>query len=171
MIKYYGNIRNIGFVMNVCRKINTYKGKLSNIYAGQVTKTYEKAAFSYISDFPVQKAFTADRRQALGSDCSHRVNRRATGGGAARSGMPLVATGLSSSAGFHGWSTAEAIGRWANGRCGSANAAGLGSSGFSRGSSGDYAVNSRWQMAILGGLRTFRGERVGCVRGWGAGGS
>ena len=38
--------------MKIERKNNTHKGKLSNIYAGQASKIDEKAAFSYISDFP-----------------------------------------------------------------------------------------------------------------------
>ena len=42
------------FVMKLYRNINTYKGKLSKIDAGQASKINEKAAFSYISDFPVQ---------------------------------------------------------------------------------------------------------------------
>ena len=32
---------------------NTYKGKMSNIYAGQASQIHEKAAFSCISNFPV----------------------------------------------------------------------------------------------------------------------
>ena len=36
------------------RKLNTYKGKLSNIYAGQASQIHENATFSYISDFPAQ---------------------------------------------------------------------------------------------------------------------
>ena len=41
--------------MKTYRKLNTCKGELSKIHAGQASKTYEKAAFSYISDFPVQE--------------------------------------------------------------------------------------------------------------------
>ena len=38
--------------MKAYRKINTYKDTLSKIYAGQASTVNEKAAFSYISDFP-----------------------------------------------------------------------------------------------------------------------
>ena len=41
--------------------IDTYKGKLSNIYAGQASTMHENAAFSYLSDFPV----TARKWQAM----------------------------------------------------------------------------------------------------------
>ena len=40
--------------MKINRKINTYKGKLPKLYAGQPSTTNKKAAFSYISGFPVQ---------------------------------------------------------------------------------------------------------------------
>lgn len=40
--------------MEIVRKLNTYESNLSTIYAGQASTIHEKAAFSYISDFPVQ---------------------------------------------------------------------------------------------------------------------
>ena len=52
----------IGFMMRTCREINTYKSKLSKIYAGQASTIQEKAAFSYISDFPVSRLRPALRR-------------------------------------------------------------------------------------------------------------
>ena len=56
-----GNVRTIGFLMNICRKINTYKGKLSNIYAGQASQIHENAAISYMSDFPVRETLKSNR--------------------------------------------------------------------------------------------------------------
>ena len=39
--------------MNTYKTINTFKCKLSKIYAGQASEIYEKVAFSHVSDFPV----------------------------------------------------------------------------------------------------------------------
>ena len=47
------NKRHVGLAMTMYRKMNTYKGKLSKMYAGQASTIYEKAAFVYTSDFPV----------------------------------------------------------------------------------------------------------------------
>ena len=40
--------------MKICRKLNTYKGKLSKLYAGPAPKIHKKTSFSCMSDFPVR---------------------------------------------------------------------------------------------------------------------
>ena len=47
------HIRTIGFTMKLYRTLNSYKSKLTTIYVGRAPAIHEKAAFSYMSDFPV----------------------------------------------------------------------------------------------------------------------
>ena len=52
--KIYENTRKYQEYIRKYKKNNTYKGKLPKIYAGQMSKIHEKAAFLYISDFLVR---------------------------------------------------------------------------------------------------------------------
>ena len=59
-------IRKIKNMKKINKKNNTYKGKLSKIYAGQASKVHEKAAFTCIVNFLVRQTKKTSRKTTKG---------------------------------------------------------------------------------------------------------
>ena len=80
-------------INKINKKNNTYKRKLSKIYAGQASKIHEKATFLYMCNFPVQltKAVKkTDKTQKNRNRYSKTPSNRTGGGLITSTGVVLV---------------------------------------------------------------------------------